>query len=96
MAPLKFIKKQTHELKESEAQAAWDAHDCSDAGMEAAMMERSVMLANEMAHKMKEKAAKQSQNGSGRKSANEGNAASFQRPRCGVIVRLFGCIKKRA
>lgn len=44
------------ELAEAEAEAAWDAHDCSDPGMEAAMMERSVMLANEMAHKMKEKA----------------------------------------
>jgi len=45
------------ELKESEEAAVWDAYDsASDPGMEAAMMERSVMLANEMAHKMKEKA----------------------------------------
>ena len=44
------------ELKESEDQAAWDAHDCDDPGIEAAMSEYSVMLANEMARKMKEKA----------------------------------------
>ncbi len=55
------------ELKESEAQAAWDAHDCDDPGMEAACEERAVMLANEMARKLKEKAAKQSQNGKNEK-----------------------------
>ena len=46
------------EIKDSEDAAAWDAHDVSDAGMEAAAEERAVMLAAEMAHKMKEKAAK--------------------------------------
>ena len=45
------------ELKETEEMAAADAADCSDPGMEAAMEERAVMLAQEMAHKMKEKAA---------------------------------------
>jgi hypothetical protein len=45
------------ELEESEDAAVWDAFDsASDPGMEAAMMERSVMMANEMAHKLKEKA----------------------------------------
>jgi hypothetical protein len=55
------------ELKESEAQAAWDAHDSDDPGMEAACEERAVMLANEMARKLKKKAAKQSQNGKNEK-----------------------------
>jgi hypothetical protein len=55
------------ELKESEAQAAWDAHDCDDPGMEAACEERAVMIANEMAHKLKEKATKPSQNGKNEK-----------------------------
>ena len=45
------------ELRETEEMAAADAADCSDPGMEAAMEERAVMLAQEMAHKMKEKAA---------------------------------------
>ena len=44
------------ELRESEDAAAIDAHDCSDPGMEAAMEQRAVMLARELAHKMKEQA----------------------------------------
>ena len=42
------------ELKDSEEAAAWDAHDLSDPGMEAAAEERAVMLANEITHKMKQ------------------------------------------
>jgi hypothetical protein len=44
------------ELREGEDLAAWDAHDCSDAGMEAASEERALMLAQEIAHKMHEEA----------------------------------------
>lgn len=44
------------EIIESEEAAAFDAHDCDDPGMEAAMMERAVMLASEMAHKKKKEA----------------------------------------
>jgi hypothetical protein len=44
------------EILESEMAAALDAHDCDDPGMEAAMMERAVMMASEMAHKKKEEA----------------------------------------
>lgn len=47
------------ELLESEMEAAWDAHDAPDAGMEAAAEERAVMLAAEMVHKMKENKAKE-------------------------------------
>jgi len=43
------------EMRESEEAAAFDAHDLNDPGMEAAMMERSVIIANEMAHNYKEK-----------------------------------------
>lgn len=51
------------ELKESEDAAAWDAHDASsDPGMEAASEERAVMLANEMAHKLKERAQHSEEN----------------------------------
>jgi hypothetical protein len=46
------------ELRDSEDAAAIDAHDCSDPGMEAAMEQRAVMLARELAHKMKEQATK--------------------------------------
>jgi hypothetical protein len=46
------------ELRETEDAAAVDASDSSDAGIEAAMEERAVMLAREMAHKIKEEAAK--------------------------------------
>jgi len=44
------------ELREAEQAAAVDASDVSDAGMEAAMEERAVMLANELAHKLKKDA----------------------------------------
>ena len=47
------------ELREEEDLAAWDAHDCNDAGMEAAAEERALMLAQEMAHKLHEDALKQ-------------------------------------
>ena len=47
------------ELKASEDAAAWDAHDCNDAGMEAAAEERAVMLANEFMHDMKLKQQQQ-------------------------------------
>ena len=43
------------ELLDSEEAAAWDAHDASDAGVEAAAEERAVMLANEIIHKLKER-----------------------------------------
>ena len=42
------------ELLESEQAAANDAHDAPDAGVEAAAGERAVMLAAELAHKLKE------------------------------------------
>ena len=41
------------ELEQAEEDAAYDAHDCSDAGMEAAAEERAVMMAYEMAEKKK-------------------------------------------
>lgn len=44
------------ELQESEEAALFDAHDCDDPGVEAAMMERAVMMVSKMAHKMKEEA----------------------------------------
>jgi aromatic ring-cleaving dioxygenase len=44
------------EVLDSERDAVWDAHDCSDPGMEAAAEERAVMLANEMAHRLREQA----------------------------------------
>jgi hypothetical protein len=47
------------ELRESEMAAAFDAHDCSDPGMEAAMEERALMMAHDMAHQLKEKALQQ-------------------------------------
>ncbi|CAB9499110.1 expressed unknown protein [Seminavis robusta] len=43
------------ELLKSEQDAAWDAHDLSDPGMESAAEERAVMLAAEMVHYWKEK-----------------------------------------
>jgi hypothetical protein len=43
------------ELVDSEIAAAVDAHDCPDAGMEAAAQERAVMMAHEMIHQMKMK-----------------------------------------
>jgi len=46
------------ELLDSEEEAAIDAHGCDDPGMEAAMMERAVMMASDMAHKMKKEAKK--------------------------------------
>ena len=48
------------EVKQAEEDAAYDAHDCSDAGMEAAAEEFAVMMAYEMAEKKKEEARKQS------------------------------------
>jgi hypothetical protein len=48
------------ELKDSEDAASWDAHDCSDAGMEAAAEERAVMLAAEMIRRMKGEVANKS------------------------------------
>jgi len=47
----------TEELLLSEEAAAQDAHDCSDPGMEAAAMERAVMLAAQLAHKKTEEMA---------------------------------------
>jgi hypothetical protein len=44
------------EFLQAEQDGVLDAYDLSDLGMEAAMEERAVMLANEMAHKLKEKA----------------------------------------
>jgi len=38
------------ELLDSENTAAWDAHDCNDAGMEAAAEERAVIMAHELMH----------------------------------------------
>lgn len=49
------------EVIQAEEDAAYDAHDCSDAGMEAAAEERAVMIAYEMAEKKKEEARKQSE-----------------------------------
>jgi hypothetical protein len=49
------------ELRESEITAAFDAHDCSDPGMEAAMEMRALMMAQDIAHQLKEKALKQQQ-----------------------------------
>ena len=37
------------EMLDSEVWAAFDAHDCDDPGMEAAVMERAVMMAAQMA-----------------------------------------------
>eukprot|EP00978_Attheya_sp_CCMP212_P015325 scaffold39546_cov62-Attheya_sp.AAC.3 len=45
------------ELLLSEEAAAQDAHDCSDPGMEAAAMERAVMLAAQLAHSKTEEMA---------------------------------------
>jgi hypothetical protein len=45
-----------YEVLKSEYWAAFDAHDCDDSGMEAAVMERAVIIAAEMAHNRKEKA----------------------------------------
>ena len=50
------------EVEQAEEDAAYDAHDCSDAGMEAAAEERAVMMAYEMTEKKKEEARKQSGN----------------------------------
>jgi len=44
------------ELKEAEEEAAMDAHDCSDPGMEAVAEERAVMLAQELAQTLKDQA----------------------------------------
>jgi hypothetical protein len=44
------------ELREEEELAAWDAHDCSDAGMEAAAEECTLMMDQEIAHKMHKEA----------------------------------------
>ena len=44
------------ELRAAQDAAAWDAHDCSDPGIEAAMEERAVMLARELTQKLKKKA----------------------------------------
>jgi hypothetical protein len=49
------------EIIESEIAAAIDAHDSIDAGMEAAAEERAVMLAAEMAKRIKEKYQNQQQ-----------------------------------
>ena len=46
------------EMLDSEDAAAWDAHDCSDAGVEAAAEERAVMLAAEMTNRLKDSATK--------------------------------------
>ena len=46
------------ELEQAEEDAAYDAHDCADAGMEAAAEERAVMMAYDMAEKRKEEARK--------------------------------------
>ena len=46
------------ELEQAKEDAAYDAHDCSDAGMEAAAEERAVMIAYEMAEEKKEEARK--------------------------------------
>lgn len=47
------------EIEQALEDAAYDAHDCSDAGMEAAAEERAVMNAYEMAEKKKEEAREQ-------------------------------------
>ena len=47
------------EVLESEMAAAWDAHDCSDPGMEAVAEERAVMIANELIHKKKKQQQQQ-------------------------------------
>lgn len=44
------------EMLKSEDWAAFDAHDLDDPGMEAAVMERAVMMAAEMAHEKKKSA----------------------------------------
>ena len=40
--------KEDDELRQAEEDAAFDAHDCPDAGMEAAAEERAVMMAEAM------------------------------------------------
>jgi hypothetical protein len=47
------------EMKQAEEDAAMDGHDCSDAGMETAAEERAVMMAYEMAEKMKKQKRKE-------------------------------------
>jgi hypothetical protein len=47
-----------YEMLMSEYWAAFDAHDCDDPGMEAAVMERAVMMASEMARARKRKSKK--------------------------------------
>jgi hypothetical protein len=48
-----FQEETNNDLLDSEIAAAFDAHDCPDAGMEAAAQERAVMLAHEIIHEMK-------------------------------------------
>ena len=55
---LQYHEETNEELLEAEELAAIDAHDLSDAGMEAAAEERAVMMAQEMVRKIKKKADK--------------------------------------
>ena len=50
MIPLAAGGKDDNSILEAEEDAAFDAHDLSDAGMEAAAMERAVMMAEEYKH----------------------------------------------
>lgn len=54
-----IVEQSDKEILEAEMAAAVDAHDCDDSGMEAAAMERAVMMASEMAHKKKQQALHQ-------------------------------------
>ncbi len=50
---LSRIKQTDEDLFEAEEAAAFDAHDISDSGVEAAVMERAVMIAYDMMRKKK-------------------------------------------
>jgi hypothetical protein len=55
---LHYHEEREQDLLEAEEMAAFDAHDCSDPGMEAAAEERAVMMAQDMVRKIKHKADK--------------------------------------
>jgi len=55
---LREVQLETDEdLQEAETAAAWDAHDCADAGMEAAAEERAVMWAARLTEQLKKQQA---------------------------------------
>jgi hypothetical protein len=58
-ATSKFHDETEEEARESATAAAFDAHDCSDPRVEAVMEQRAHMMAQDMAHRLKEKALQQ-------------------------------------